>query len=99
MPVADTSVTAYHDLIREHQITPRCAELLKCLIDYGPQADFEIAARLGWHQSQVSARRGDLVNDQNTGTVVFTGEYKANPGTGKRVRIWRANISRQPSLI
>lgn len=99
MSVQDTSIQAYHDLIKAHQISPRAALILKCLVEHGPQADYDIAARLGWHPSQVSARRGDLVNDQNTGLVVSTGRYKQNPFTNKTVKIWRANLSSQPSLL
>ena len=99
MAVQDTSIQSYHELIKAQQITPRAREILRCLIEHGPQADFEIAAKLGKHPSQVSARRGDLVNDQNTGLVVSTGQYKQNPITNKTVKIWRANISPQPSLL
>lgn len=99
MAVQDTSIQAYHELIKAQQITPRAREILQCLIDHGPQADFEIAAKLGKHPSQVSARRGDLVNDLNTGLVVSTGQHKQNPITNKTVKIWRANISPQPRLL
>ncbi|MGI1661401.1 hypothetical protein ACRDNQ_04085 [Palleronia sp. KMU-117] len=99
MAVRDTSIEAYHALIKHREITPRCRQVLEVLIEHGPQADYEIAARLGWHPSQVSARRGDLVNEQNTGIVVFTGSYKPNPLTGKTVRVWRANLGDQPTLL
>lgn len=99
MSVQDTSIEAYHDLIKRREITPRAREVLKCLIDHGPMADFEIAAKLNWHPSQISARRGDLINEENTGLVVFTGKYKQNPFTNKTVRIWRANLGVQPSLL
>jgi DNA-binding CsgD family transcriptional regulator len=99
MSVQDTSIQAYHDLIQARQITPRAREILRCLVEHGPQADFEIAAKLGKHPSQVSARRGDLVNDLNTGLVVSTGQYKQNPFTNKTVKIWRANVGSQPSLL
>lgn len=99
MSVRDTSIEAYHDLIKRREITPRARQVLKVLIDHGPLADFEIAAVLGWHPSQVSARRGDLVNEDNTGLVAFTGDYKRNPSTNKTTRIWRANLGVQPSLL
>lgn len=65
----------------------------------GPLADYEIAARLNKHPSQISARRGDLVNELNTGIVVFTGHYKTNPVTRKKACIWRANLTKQPTLL
>lgn len=99
MAVTDTSIQAYHDLITRRLITPRARAVLKCLMEYGPMADFEIAAKLDWHPSQVSARRGDLVTEDNTGVVVFTGQYKQNPHTNKTVRVWRANLGEQPSLL
>lgn len=99
MSVTDTSIEAYHQLIKAQQITPRAREILKCLVEHGPMADFEIAAKTGKHPSQVSARRGDLVNEENTGAIVFTGSYKRNPLTNKQVRIWRANLGEQPRLL
>lgn len=96
---AQTSVDAYHQLIKERKITPRCKILLSAYLEHGDLADFEVADILGWHPSQVSARRGDLVNAENTGLIVDKGRTKYNPNTNRNVVVWSVNLERQSKLF
>jgi hypothetical protein len=104
MTTAATSITAYHALIRSGELSAKCRELVAVYWRYGVLADFELAPLIGWHVSQVSARRGDLMVKDHEGHCTGTGviiEYgtTTNPHTKREVNRYKLNIGDQPTLI
>lgn len=99
MTAADTSIAAYNELVREGTITEGCRKVVSALMEFGPMSDRQLASILDWPPSQVAARRNDLMNEQGTGFVVFSGRYYKDPATKKKVRVWRHNVGKQPSLL
>lgn len=99
MSVADTSVASYYELVKDGKISEGCRRIISALVEFGPMTDRQLSNILDWPPSQVAARRNDLMNDKETGFVVFSGRYYKDPDTKKKVRVWRENLSPQPSLL
>lgn len=101
---AQTSITAYHSLMRSGALSKKCRELVAVYHEHGALADFEVAGYLDWDKSEVSARRGDLmVKDHEghctgEGTIVECGTM-VNPKTRKEVNVYRLNIELQPAMF
>lgn len=104
MNTASTSITAYHALIRSGELSAKCRELVAVYNRHGILADFEVAPLIGWHQSQVSARRGDMMLKDYEGHCTGKGliiEYGTviNPHTNREVNRYKLNLGEQPTPL
>lgn len=103
MRAATTSIDSFHKLIRSGELSAKCIELATIYYRHGVLADFEAAPLLGWHQSQVSARRGDMMDKDEQGRCKGTGkviEYGTtiNTFTNREVNRYKLNLGDQPTL-
>ena len=78
MTATSTSIRAYHEIVSERGLM--CDRLRALYSVHGPMTDREASRHLGWHPSEVSARRNDLED------VVLYG-LKKDPITGKSGRV------------
>src|SRR5690242_7089827 len=63
----------------------RRAQILQHLADHGPSTLFEIAAKIGCFDHQISGRFGELERD---GLIAKTGQRRTKPETGCEADVW-----------
>ncbi|MFB6213936.1 MAG: hypothetical protein ABEJ07_05230 [Candidatus Nanohaloarchaea archaeon] len=89
--VAETSISAYHDILESGQVSEQATKVLKALqaLDHPPTInELSMGPLAGWQKSTISGRLNDLKDE---GLVHVPGK-RADKHNNRKAKIWELTI-------